>query len=51
MDARLPEGFILKPPVSLRDLVQDSDHDPKEAETLVAIVRQLRQEGAEIAAE
>ncbi len=48
---RLPSGVVLKPPVRIEELSIDVDQDPDEAEALVALIRQLRRERVEPAAE
>jgi hypothetical protein len=40
--ARLPQGFVLLPPVSMDDLKKDTEHDPEGAEEFVALIRRLR---------
>ena len=46
-ETRLPAGLVLKPPVKMRELADDVDHDPAEAEALVAVIRHMRREGTE----
>ncbi len=46
-EARLPAGVVLRPPVEMRELAKDVDHDPAEAEALVALIREMRREGTE----
>jgi hypothetical protein len=41
---RLPDGVILKPPVSVEDLKTDIEYDPEGAEEFVALIRALRKE-------
>jgi hypothetical protein len=41
---RLPEGSVLKPPVSVEDLRADTEQDPDGAEEFVALIRALRNE-------
>jgi hypothetical protein len=43
---RLPAGFVLKPAVTLEDLMADTEHDPDGAEEFVALIRALRSEGS-----
>ena len=42
---RLPEGVVLKPPVSLDELKSDTEYDPEGAEEFVALIRANRNEG------
>jgi len=49
-ELRLPEGLVLKPPVRMEDLAP-VDHDPAEAEALIAVIRELRQGRREPSAE
>jgi hypothetical protein len=42
----LPEGFVLLPPVDMKDLKKDTEHNPEGAEEFVALIRQLRQRDA-----
>ena len=41
---RLPAGVILKPPVTVEDLMADTEHDPEGAEEFVALIQALRNE-------
>jgi hypothetical protein len=41
---RLPEGLVLRPPVTLDDLKADTEYDPEGAEEFVALIRALRKE-------
>jgi hypothetical protein len=41
---RLPAGVILKPPVTVEDLMTDIEHDPEGAEEFVAMIQALRNE-------
>jgi hypothetical protein len=41
---RLPAGVILKPPVTVEDLMADTEHDPEGAEEFVALIQALRSE-------
>ena len=43
---RLPEGVVLKPPVTVEDLKTYTECDPEGAEEFVALIRQLRKEGS-----
>jgi hypothetical protein len=41
---RLPAGVILKPPVTVEDLMADTEHDPEGAEEFVALIQAIRNE-------
>ena len=41
---RLPAGVILKPPLTVEDLVADTEHDPEGAGEFVALIQALRNE-------
>jgi hypothetical protein len=41
---RLPAGVILKLPVTVEDLMADTEHDPEGAEEFVALIQALRNE-------
>jgi hypothetical protein len=41
---RLPAGVILKPPVTVEDLVADTERDAEGADELVALIQALRNE-------
>ena len=41
---RLPAGVFLKPPVTVEDLMADTEHDPEGAEDFVALIQALRNE-------
>ena len=41
---RLPEGVVLKPPVTVEDLKTDTEYDPEGAEEFVALIEALRNE-------
>jgi hypothetical protein len=43
---RLPVGLVLKPPVTMDDLVTATEYDPEGAEEFVALIRALRREGS-----
>ena len=41
---RLPAGVILKPPVTVEDLMAGTERDPAGAEEFVALIQALRNE-------
>jgi len=41
-----PAGVVLRPPVTVNDLMTDTEHDPEGAEEFVALIRALREEGS-----
>ena len=41
---RLPTGLVLKPAVSIEDLIADTELDPDGAEEFVALIRTMRKE-------
>ena len=41
---KLSSGVILKPPVTVEDLMADTEHDPEGAEEFVALIQALRNE-------
>jgi hypothetical protein len=43
---RIPDAVVLKPPVSAKDLMIDTEHDPEGAEEFVALIRSLRKESS-----
>lgn len=43
---RLPQGVVLRPPVTVQELKTDTEHDPQGAEEFVALIRALRKEGS-----
>jgi hypothetical protein len=43
---RLPQGIVLRPPVTALELKTDTEHDPQGAEEFVALIRALRNEGS-----
>ena len=45
-ELRLPSGVVLKPPVSLTDLMADTEQDPEGAEEFVNLIRAARREGS-----
>jgi hypothetical protein len=42
----LPKGFVLLPPIGMKDLKKDTEHDTERAAEFVASIRQLRQGNA-----
>ena len=42
----LPSGLVFKPPVSLEELMANTEYDPEGAEEFVALIRASRKSGS-----